>query len=92
MALAQEPYEPLYSYPLELLTHQILFLVAAAIARGRSCLQALMVMPGRVRFENHGVWLFPDPRFLPKKQTLTFLLGAIFIPENSSASVWEDSR
>ena len=91
-ALAREPYEPLHSCPLELLTRKVLFLIAAATARRRSCLQALSVRPGHVRFENHGVRLVPDHRFLAKNQTLTFLPGDIFIPEISSASSVPEDR
>ena len=92
-ALAREPYEPLHSCRLELLTRKVLFLVAAATARRRSCLQALSVRPGHIRFENHGVRLIPDHQFLAKNQTLTFLPGDIFIPEISSASsVREDKK
>ncbi|KAJ8034258.1 hypothetical protein HOLleu_21019 [Holothuria leucospilota] len=91
-ALAQKPYEPLHLCPLELLTRKVLFLVAAASARRRSCLQALSVRPGHVRFENHGVRLIPDHQFLARNQTLTFLPGDIFIPEISSASSVPEDR
>ena len=91
-ALAAEPFEPLHSAPLELLTRKTLFLVAAASARRRSCLQALSVRPGHLRFENHGVRLIPDPRFLAKNQTLDFLPGDIFIPEIGTASSIREDR
>ena len=91
-ALAGEPYEPLHAAPLELLTRKTLFLVAAATGRRRSCLQALTVKPGHIRFEGHGVRLIPDPEFLPKNQTLDFLPGDLFIPEISSASSVPEDR
>ena len=91
-ALASEPYEPMHSCSLELLTRKTLFLVAAASARRRSCLQALSVKPGHIRFENHGVRMVPDPSFLAKTQTLTFVPGDIFIPEISSASSVAEDR
>ena len=64
------PYEPMHEATLPDLTHKTLFLVAAASARRRSCLQALSMKPGHIRFEAHGVRLIPDPEFLPKNQTL----------------------
>ena len=91
-ALAGEPYEPLHAAPLELLTRKTLFLVAAATGRRRSCLQALTVKPGHIRFEGHGVRLIPDPEFLPKNQTLDFLPGDLFIPEIASASSVREDR
>ena len=73
------------------MTRKTLFLVAAASARRRSCLQALSVKPGYLRFEPHGVRLIPDPEFLPKNQTLEFIPGDIFIPEiKTLSSVSED--
>ena len=90
-ALATAPYEPMHSSSLPLLTRKTLFLVAAASARRRSCLQALSVKPGFLRFEPHGVRLIPDPEFLPKNQTIEFVPGDIFIPEiKTLSSVSED--
>ena len=66
--------------------------MAAASARRRSCLQALSVKPGHLRFENHGVRMVPDPSFLAKTQTLTFVPGDILIPEISSASSVAEDR
>ena len=60
-------------------------------ARRRSCLQALSVKPGHIRFENHGVRFIPDHEFLPKNQTLDFVPGDIFIPElKTMSSIPED--
>ena len=80
-ALACEPYNPMHSCSLELLTRKTLFLVAAASARRRSCHQALSVKPCHIRFENHGVRMVPDPSFLAKTQTLTSVPGEIFNAE-----------
>ena len=91
-SLAAEPFEPLHSAPLELLTRKTLFLVAVATARRRSCLQALSVKPGHIRFEHHGVRLVPDPAFIAKNQTLDFLPGDLFIPEIASASSVREDR
>ena len=90
-ALARPPFEPIHKSELPALTKKVLFLVAAASARRRSCLQALTVKPNHIRFENHGVRLVPDPEFLAKNQTLDFLPGDIFLPEmKTCSSVWED--
>ena len=89
--LAHAPYEPMHKSSLADLTHKTLFLVAVASARRRSCLQALSVKPGHIRFENHGVRFVPDHRFLPKNQTLDFIPGDIFIPElKTMSSIPED--
>ena len=83
--------EPMHLSSLPDLTHKTLFLVAAASARRRSCLQALSMKPGFIRFEAHGVRLIPDPEFLPKNQTLDFVPGDIFIPEiKTMSSISED--
>ena len=75
------------------LTRETLFLVAAASARRRSCLQALSVRPGYLRWEPNGVRLIPDPEFLPKNQTLDFIPGDIFIPKiESMSSISEDRK
>ena len=89
--LARAPYEPLHRASLADLTHKTLFLVAVASARRRSCLHALSVKPGHIRFENHGVRFIPDHTFLPKNQTLDFIPGDIFIPElKTLSSIPED--
>ena len=62
------------------------FLVAAASARRGSCLQALSIKQGHVRFKNHGVRLIPEPFFLPKIQTLDFIPGDLFLPRLSTLS------
>ena len=91
--LAKPPYEPLHSVPLELLTHKTLFLIAAASARRRGCLQALTVKPGHLRFENGGVRLIPDPQFLAKNQTSAFTPQEIFLPALGTIStISEDKR
>ncbi|PIK47103.1 hypothetical protein BSL78_16030 [Apostichopus japonicus] len=75
------------------LTKKTLFLVAVASARRRSCLHALSTKQNHIRFEGHGVRMVPDPSFIAKNQTLTFLPGDIFIPEiKTMSSVAEDKR
>ena len=91
--LAEPPFEPLGVSSLANLTHKTLFLVATASARRRSCLQALSIKPGYLRWEPNGVRLVPDPEFLPKNQTLDFVPGDIFIPRiESLSSVAEDRK
>ena len=86
-SFAKPPFEPLHDVSLADLTHKTLFLIAAASARRRSCLQALSIKPGHCRFENHGVRFVPDPQFIPKNQTLDFFPSDIFIPELKSSVV-----
>ena len=91
--LAQPPYEPMHNSPLEHLTHKTLFLVAAASARRRSCLQALTLKTGYLRWEQDGVRLLPDPKFLAKNQSMTFTPQEIFLPALGSIStISEDKR
>ena len=91
--LAEPPYEPMQDTSLELLTHKTLFLIAAASARRRGCLQALTLRPGHIRFENGGVRLIPDPQFLAKNQTMTFTPQEIFLPSlESMSTIQEDKR
>ncbi|PIK57927.1 hypothetical protein BSL78_05209 [Apostichopus japonicus] len=92
-ALAGPPYEPMANASLAALTKKTLFLVAVASARRRSCLHALSTKQNHIRFEGHGVRMVPDPSFIAKNQTLTFLPGDIFIPEiKTMSSVAEDKR
>lgn len=85
------PYEPLSDAPLEALTKKTLFLVAVASARRRSCLHALSVKPGFMRFDDKGVRLIPNPEFRAKNQTQDFTPGSIFLPRiDSLSSVPED--
>lgn len=84
--MSDNPFEPMASTSLRHLTYKTVFLVAAASARRRSCLHALSVAVGHVRFKNHGVRLIPHPAFLPKNQTLNFVPGDIFLPRISHVS------
>ena len=91
--LAAPPYEPLHNVPLELLTHKTLFLVAAASARRRGCLQALTTKQGFLRFDPGGARLLPDPEFLAKNQTTSFTPQEIFLPSLSEgSSITEDKK
>ena len=91
--LAAPPFEPLHNAPLELLTRKTLFLVAAASARRRGCLQALSVKEGFLRIDPDGIRLLPDPQFLAKNQSLTFTPQEIFLPSLSiGSSVAEDKK
>ena len=91
--LAQPPFEPIHNAPLELLTHKTLFLIAAASARRRSCLHALTLRQGFIRFDPTGVRLLPDPQFLAKNQTPSFTPSDIFLPSlGEASSIREDRR
>ncbi|WP_411025419.1 site-specific integrase, partial [Salmonella sp. s55004] len=58
--LSAVPFEPLHTASLADLTHKTVFLLAVASARRRSCLHALSIKPGHMRFENQGVRCIPD--------------------------------
>ena len=79
-SLSRSPFEPLAGASLEDLTKKTLFLLAAASARRRSCLHALTVKEGFIRFEPGGVRLLPDPAFLAKNQSVNFTPDEIFLP------------
>ena len=90
-SLSSPPYEPLSKASLPNLTHKTVFLVAAASARRRSCLHALSVKEGLIRFEPEGVRLLPDPSFLAKNASLTFTPEEIFLPSMTQmSSIAED--
>lgn len=91
-SLCQAPYEPMQNAPLEHLTHKTLFLVAAASARRRSELHALTVKRGYIRFDPAGVRLLPDPGFLSKNQSPSFVPGEIFLPSIATTSSIREDR
>ena len=66
--------------------------MAVASARKRSCIQALSIKLGHMRFENQGVRFIPDHSFLPKNQTLDFIPEDIFIPELKTISSLPEDR
>ena len=80
-ALGKAPFEPLEQASLKNSTLKAVFLLAAASARRRGALHALSVKEGHLRFENHGIRLVPDPRFLTKTLSLDFLPDPIFLPK-----------
>lgn len=81
--LAKPPYELIHNAPLDLLTYKALFLVSTASTRRQASLHALSLQAGLMRFDPSGVHLLPDPRLLAKNQSLSFMLGEIWLPKLS---------
>ena len=90
-ALMLEPFEPMCNASLHHLTIKTVFLVAIASGHRVSTLQALSVDPGHLRWEPHGVRLFPRHDFIAKNQSDSSPTVEIFLPSLSSfSSVSED--
>lgn len=70
--LKEHLYEPIHNAPLDMLTKKMLFLVAAASARRRSEIHALITRRGFIRFDPQGVHLMPNPEFMTKNESASF--------------------
>ena len=92
VALARPPYEPMESASLDLITSKTAFLIAAASGRRRSCIHALTVQEGFLRFTSTGVTLLPNPTFLAKNQTADFTPEPMFLPKLLERSMTAEDK
>lgn len=80
-ALFKHSFEPLGQVDLKFLTFKTLFLVAAASGRRVSCLHALVVNEGHIRWDRDSVSIIPSPEFLAKNDFLNYMTNKITLPK-----------
>ena len=90
-ALAKPPFEPLHSASLLDTTIKTCFLLAVASGQRVSSLHALSIARGHIRWENGGVRLIPNAKFIAKNQSETSGPVEIFLrPLTKFSSIRED--